>query len=80
MGQKSQNSARFAGAFEEKITFFGRKVNKVPCIIVEIRVKITFLGIFAIKIYWIIGVQSQNIARYAGVFCGKNHIIWKKSQ
>ena len=32
-GQKSQNSVGYAGHFEEKITFFGRKVNKVPCII-----------------------------------------------
>ena len=80
IGQKSQNSAQYAGTFLGNNHFFGRKVNKVPCIIVEIRVKIIFLGIFAIKIYWIIGVQSQNIARYAGAFCGKNHIIWKISQ
>ena len=33
IGQKCQNSARYAGAFWEKITFFGRKVNKVPCIL-----------------------------------------------
>ena len=35
--------------FEEKITFFGRKVKKVPCIIGTIRVKMNFLGIFGAK-------------------------------
>ena len=80
IGQKSQNSAQYAGAFRGNNIFFGRKVNKVPCIIVEIWGKMIILGIIAIKIHWIIGIQSQNIARYAGAFCGKNHFIWKKSQ
>ena len=80
IGQKSQNSAQYAGAFRGNNIFFGKKVNKVPCNIVEIWGKIIFLGIIAIKIHWIIGIQSQNIARYAGAFGGKNHFIWKKSQ
>ena len=33
IGQKSQNDARYAGAFWGKNQFFGRKVNEVPCII-----------------------------------------------
>ena len=33
IGQKSQNELDMHAHFEEKITFFGRKVNKVPCII-----------------------------------------------
>ena len=32
IGQKSQNRAQYAGAFWGKITFFGSKVKKVPCI------------------------------------------------
>ena len=40
--------------FEEKITFFGRKVKKVPCIIFTISGKMNFLGIFGVKHnnYW----------------------------
>ena len=54
IGQKCQNSARYAGAIWEKITFFGRKVNKVPWIIGTIWGKINFLGIFDVKTldYW----------------------------
>ena len=61
--------------FEEKITFFGRKVNKVPCIIVAIWGKINFLGIFGVKTHWIIGQKSQNSARYAGAFWGKKSLF-----
>ena len=78
IGQKSQNRARYAGAFWGKITFFGRKVNKVPCIIVAIWGKINFLGIFGVKTHWIIGQKSQNSARYAGAFWGKNHFFGRK--
>ena len=66
--------------FEEKITFFGRKVNKVTCIIGAILGKINFLGIFGVKTHWIIGQKSQNSARYAVAFLGRNHFFWEKSQ
>ena len=36
IGQKIQNELDMHAYFEEKIAFFGRKVNKVPCIIVAI--------------------------------------------
>ena len=49
IGQKSQNSARYAGAFWGKITFFERKANKVPCILGAIWGKINFLGVFGVK-------------------------------
>ena len=78
IGQKSQNSARYAGAFWGKITFFGRKVNKVPCIIGIILGKMNFLGIFGVKTRWIIGQKSQNRARYAGAFWGKITFFWRK--
>ena len=71
IGQKSQNGARYAGAFWGKDHFFGWKVNKVPCIIVSIWGKINFLGIFGVKTHWIIGQKSQNSARYAGAFWEK---------
>ena len=83
IGQKSQNSARYAGAWRilREKWLFGRKVNKVPCIIVAIWEKINFLGIFGVKTHWIIGQKSQNSARYAGAFWGKNHFFfWEKSQ
>ena len=68
IGQKSQNTARYEGAFWGKNHFFGRKVNKAPCIIVAFWGKINFLGIFGVKTHWIIGHKSQNTARYAGAF------------
>ena len=77
-GQKSQNSARYAGAFWGKITFFGRKINKVPCIIVAIWGKFNFFWIFGVKTHWIIRQKSQNSARYAGAFWGKNHFFGRK--
>ena len=80
IGQKCQNSARYAGAFWEKITFFGRKVNKVPCILGAFWGKNNFLRIFGVKTHWIIGQKSQNSARYAGAFWEKKHFFWKKSQ
>ena len=79
IGQKSQNSARYAGAFWGKITFFGRKVNKVPSILGAIWGKMNFLGIFCVKTQWIIGQKSQNSAWYAGAFWGINHFFWEKS-
>ena len=54
--------------FAEKITLFGRKVNKMPCIIGTIWEKMNFLGVFGVKTQWIIGQKSQNSARYAGAF------------
>ena len=78
LGKKVKIVLNMQVHFEEIIIFFGRKVHKVPCIIVEIRGKFIFLGIFAIKIHWIIGLQSQNIARYAGAFWGKNHYLEEK--
>ena len=57
--------------FEEKMTFFWRKVNKankVPCSIGAICGKINFLGIFVVKTHWVIGQKSQNSARNAGAF------------
>ena len=80
IGQKSRNSARYAGAFWGKITFFGWEVNKVPCIIVSIWGKINFLGIFGVKTHWIILPKSQNSARYAVAFWGKKQFFWEKSQ
>ena len=73
--QKSQNSVQYADAFWVNNHFFGRKVNKVPCIIVEIRVQIIFLGIFVIKIYWIFKYCSicWRILRK------KSHYLEKKS-
>ena len=80
IGQKSQNSARYAGAFWGKITFLGRKVNKVPCILGAIWGKINFLGIFGVKTHWIIGQKSQNSAWYASAFWGKKSLfLGKKS-
>ena len=75
---KSQNSARYAGAFWGKYHFFGKKVNKVPCIIFAIWGKINILGIFCIKTHWIIRQKSQNSARYAAAFWGKNHFFGRK--
>ena len=66
MGKKVKIVLDMETHFEEKNTFFWRKVNKVPCIIVEILGKINFLGIFGVKTHWIIGQKSQNSARYAG--------------
>ena len=71
IGQKSKNSARYAGAFWGEKSLFGRKVNKVLCIIATIWGKINFLGVFGVKTQWIILQKSQNSARYAGVFWGK---------
>ena len=68
IGQKSQNCVRFAGAFWGKITFFGRKADKVPCSIDTIWGKINVLGIYGVKTQWIIGPKSQNGVRYAGTF------------
>ena len=78
IGQKSQSSARYAGAFWEKITFFGRKVNKVPCILGAIWRNINFLVIFGVKKHWIIGQKSQNSARYAGAFWEKFTFFGRK--
>ena len=78
IGQKSQNELYIYAHFEEKITFFGRKVNKVPCIIVAIWGKNNFLGIFGVKTHRIIGQKSQNSARYAGAFWGKITFFGKK--
>ena len=78
IGQKSRNRARYAGAFWGKITFFGRKVNKVPCIIVAIWGKNNLLGIFGVKTQWIIGQKSQNGARYVSAFWGKNQFFGRK--
>ena len=33
------------------------------------------MGIFGVKTHWIIGQKSQNSARYAGAFWGKNHFF-----
>ena len=68
MGKKVKIVLDMQAHFEEKITFFGRKVNKVPCIIGTILGKMNFLGIFGVKTQWIIGQKSQNRARYAGAF------------
>ena len=64
--------------FEEKITFFGRNVNKVPFIKSAIWGKINFLRIFGVKTQWINGQKSQNSARYAGAFWGKIQFFWEK--
>ena len=37
-------------------------------------------GNFWCKTHWVIGQKSQNSARYAGAFLGKNHFFWEKSQ
>ena len=66
--------------FEGNLNFFGRKVNKVPFIIVTIWGKFNFLGILGVKTQLIISQKSQNSARYAGAFWRKNHFFWKKSQ
>ena len=79
IGQKSQNSAQYAGAFWGKITYFERKVNKVPCILGAIWGKMNFLGIFGVQTHWNIGQKSQNSAWYAGAFWGINHFFWEKS-
>ena len=78
IGQKSQNSAQYAGAFSGKNYFFGRKV-KVPCIIGTIWGKMNFLGIFDVKTKLIIGQKSQNGARYAGAFGRKSLFSGEKS-
>ena len=68
---KTQNSARYADMhahFEEKKTFFGRKVNIVPCYIDTICGKMNFLRIFGVKTELIIGQKNQNRTRYAGAF------------
>ena len=67
--------------FEEKITFFDRKVNKVICSIVAILGKSNFLGIFCVKTHWIIRQKSQN-TRYADIRCilRKIYFFWEKSQ
>ena len=64
--------------FEKKFTFFGRKLNKVPCIIGSIWGKINFLGIFCVKPQWIIGQKSQNRARYADEFWEKFTFFGRK--
>ena len=46
---KKSKSCSICRRFMRKITFFGIKVNKVPCIIVAIWGKINFLGIFGVK-------------------------------
>ena len=61
--QKSQNSARYAGEFWGKNHFFGKKVNKVPCILFAIWGKNNFLGIFGVKTHRIIVQKSQISAR-----------------
>ena len=91
MGKKVKIVLDMQSHFEEKHNFFGRKVNKVPCIIVAIWGKINFLGIFGVKTNWIIRQKrqnsaryacerqnSQNSARYAGAFWGKNQFFGRK--
>ena len=68
MGKKVKIVLDMQAHFEKEITFFGRTVNKVPCIIGAISGKINFLGIFGVKTHWTIGQKSQNSARYAGAF------------
>ena len=78
MGKKVKIVLDMQAHFEEKITFFGSTVNKVPCIIRAIWGKINFLEIFGVKTHWIIGQNSQNCARYAGAFWRKNHFFGRK--
>ena len=59
LGKKVKILLNMQVHFEEIIIIFGRKVNKVPCIIVEIRVKIIFLGIFAIKYTGLLGYKVK---------------------
>ena len=68
LGKKVKIVLDMLAHFEEKIIFFGRKVNKVPCIIVTILMKMNFLGIFGVKTQYINWQKSQNRARYAGCF------------
>ena len=68
MGKKVKIVLDMQAHFEGKITFFGRNVNKVPCIIGRILGKINFLGIFVVKTHWVIWQNSKNSARHAGVF------------
>ena len=68
MGKRVKIVLDMQAYFEERITFFGRKVNKVPCIIGANWGKINFLGIFGVETDWIIGQKSQNSARYRGAF------------
>ena len=68
LGKKVKIVLHMQAHFKEKITSFGRQVNKVPCIKGTILGKMNFLGIFGVKTRWIIGQKSQNRARYAGAF------------
>ena len=68
MGKKVKLVLDMQVHFEEKITFFDRKVNKVISSIVAILGKSNFLGIFGVKTHWIIRQKSQN-TRYADIRC-----------
>ena len=67
LGKKVKIVLGMQAHFEEK-SFFGRKDNKMPCIIDTIWGKINFLEFFGVKTNWKIRQKSQNSARYAGAF------------
>ena len=75
MGKKVKIVLDMQAHFEEKITFFGRKVNKVPCIMGEIWGKINLLGIFGVETHWIIGQKSQNRRPKSFYFSQIAHIM-----
>ena len=59
LGKKVKIVLNMQVHFEEIIIIFGRKVNKVSCIIVKIRVKIILLGIFTIKYTGLLGYKVK---------------------
>ena len=63
----------------KKKSFYGRKLNKVPCIIFTIWGKMNFLGTFNVKTQRITRQKNQNRARYTGAFWGKITFFWRKN-
>ena len=68
LGKKVKIVHDMQAHFEEKITFFGRKVNKVPK--GAIWGKINFLRIFGVRTNWIIGQISGAFLRKKSLFLG----------
>ena len=78
IGQKSPNSAQYAVTFWGNTHFFGRKVNKVPCIIVEIWGKLSFWEFFLKKYTGLVGYKVKILLDMMAHYAEKITLFGRK--
>ena len=78
MGKKVKIVLDMQAHFEDKFNFFGRNVDKWPCIIIAIWGKMNFLGIFGEKHYGLLGKKVKIVLddQLSSLFSGRKVDMW----